>query len=264
MANTKRIMVIDDDAQLVDSIKTLLEGAGYEVSSAYQPAKGMALAREIRPDLIVMDILFAGPAGPDGVEVSRQLARDPALKDIPVIILSGVKRALDMPVKLGPDEAYMPVQSFLEKPFKPSELLETVQQLLALRDSVKERGMGTILVVDDDPDFLTISARVLQVAGYEVVTAANGARALAAMREQKPDLVLLDVMMSSILEGVDVSREIAQDPDLQGIPIIMVSSIATTEHAAQFPDSESIPIEGWISKPIQPKVLLQTVQRFLA
>ena len=61
----------------------------------------MTLARETRPDLIVMDILFAGPPGPDGVAVSRQLAQDPELKDTPVIILSGVKKVLDMPVKLG-------------------------------------------------------------------------------------------------------------------------------------------------------------------
>ena len=47
----------------------------------------------------------------------------------------------------------MPVQAFLEKPFKPGELLSEIQQLLALRDSVKEKGMGRILVVDDDPDF---------------------------------------------------------------------------------------------------------------
>ena len=156
----KKILVIDDDVQLVDSVKTLMESAGYEVGCAYQAEKGVALAREMHPDLIVMDILFAGPPGPNGVEVSRQLAQDPELKDTPVIILSGVKKTLDMPVKLGPDETYMPVQAFLEKPFKPSELLADVRQLLALRDSIKEKGMGRILVVDDDPDFVDITTRV--------------------------------------------------------------------------------------------------------
>jgi CheY-like chemotaxis protein len=70
-------------------------------------------------------------------------------------------------------------------------------------------------------------------------------------------------MMSTTLEGVDVSKEMELDDDLQDVPIVMVSSIATTEYAADFPDDEPIPIEGWISKPVQPKVLLNTVKRFV-
>jgi CheY-like chemotaxis protein len=263
MSEKKRILVIDDDAQLVDSVRILLESAGYEVFSAYQAEKGSALAREIHPHLIVMDILFAGPPGPDGVEVSRQLARDPDLKDTPVIVLSGVKEVLDMPVKLGPDEVYMPVQAFLEKPFKPDDLLSEIQQLLALRDSIKEKGMGRILVVDDDPDFVTITTRVLGAAGFETMTAANGAQALAAMRQRKPDLVLLDIMMSTVLDGLSVSEEMQADPELRDVPIIMVSSIADTEHAAVFPTDGYVHMDAWISKPIQPDDLLSKVGRYV-
>jgi CheY-like chemotaxis protein len=260
---SKRILVIDDDAQLVDSVKTLLESTGYEVFCAYQADTGLALAREMLPDLIVMDILFAGQPGPDGVEVSRQLAQDPRLKDKPVIILSGVKKVLDMPVKLRPDEAYMPVQAFLEKPFKPSELLSEIQQLLALRGSIKEKGMGKILVVDDDPDFVSIVTRILRAAGYEVVAAANGAQALEAMRQQKPDLVLLDIMMSTVLDGLSVSEEMQASPELKGVPVIMVSSIADTEYAAVFPTDGYVHMDAWISKPIQPDDLLKKVGQYV-
>jgi CheY-like chemotaxis protein len=83
------------------------------------------------------------------------------------------------------------------------------------------------------------------------------------MRRDRPDLVLLDVMMSTTLEGVDVSKEIESDPNLKDVPIVMISSIATSEHAAEFPDGERIPIAAWISKPIQPTVLLKTVRRFV-
>jgi CheY-like chemotaxis protein len=123
--------------------------------------------------------------------------------------------------------------------------------------------MAKILVVDDDPDFVLVTRTVLEDAGYEVLDAANGRIALDMMRQEKPDLVLLDVMMSTTLEGVDVSKEMELDDDLQDVPIVMVSSIATTEYAADFPDDEPIPIEGWISKPVQPKVLLNTVKRFV-
>lgn len=134
MSEKKHIMVIDDDVQLVDTVKTLLESVGYQVSFAYQAEKGMNLARESKPDLILLDIMFAGPPGPDGIELSRQLHQEPALSDVPVIILSGVKRALDLPVKLAPDEDYMPVQAFLEKPFKPDELLAAIEESLGPHD----------------------------------------------------------------------------------------------------------------------------------
>ncbi|MFN2244387.1 MAG: PleD family two-component system response regulator [Anaerolineae bacterium] len=130
MSAKTHILVIDDDVQLVDTVKTLLDSVGYEVSFAYQSEKGLELARETSPDLILLDIMFAGPPGPDGTEISRRLNEDPVLKDIPVIVLSGVQKALDMPVKLGPDDTYMPVEAFLEKPFKPNELLAIITKVL--------------------------------------------------------------------------------------------------------------------------------------
>ena len=156
MKGKKQILIIDDDVQLVDSVETLLDSAGYEVACAYQAEQGLAMARETQPDLIVLDILFAGPPGPSGVELSRQLAQDPELRDTPVIILSGVKKVLDMPVKLAPDESYMPVKAFLEKPFKPQELLSQIEELLAL-GAPAGGAQGTVLIVDDDPDFGAIA-----------------------------------------------------------------------------------------------------------
>jgi CheY-like chemotaxis protein len=123
--------------------------------------------------------------------------------------------------------------------------------------------MAKILIVDDDPDFVSISRTILTTEGYEVLEATNGRQALEVMHHDTPDLVLLDVMMSTTLEGLDVSKEMESDPELKNVPIVMVSSIATTEYAAEFPDGEPIPIEAWISKPIQPQVLLRTVRRFL-
>jgi CheY-like chemotaxis protein len=127
----------------------------------------------------------------------------------------------------------------------------------------EEGTMAKILIVDDDPDFTLIGRTVLEQAGYQVMEACNGSQALEKMREEKPDLVLLDVMMSTTLEGVDVSKTMESDPTLKDVPVVMISSIATTEYASDFPDDERIPINAWISKPIQPKVLLNVVKRFV-
>jgi CheY-like chemotaxis protein len=134
MTEKQHILVIDDDVQLVDSVNTLLSSVGYDVSFAYQAEKGVEVAKEAKPDLILLDIMFAGPPGPDGVEISRRIAQDPDLEGIPVIVLSGVKKVLDMPVALAPDEDYMPVLAFLEKPFTPNQLLTEIEKVLGPRE----------------------------------------------------------------------------------------------------------------------------------
>lgn len=130
---SQKILVIDDDVQLVDMVKTLLESVGYEVSYAYQAEKGIEVAKAQKPDLILLDVMFAGPPGPHGIEVSRMLAKDPDLNSTPIIILSGVKKALNVCMNLTPDETWMPVKAFIEKPVKPETLLAEIEKVLGPR-----------------------------------------------------------------------------------------------------------------------------------
>jgi len=121
--------------------------------------------------------------------------------------------------------------------------------------------MKTILVVDDDPDFCEITRLILSGEGYQVVTAANGDQALETLKECEPNLVVLDVMMAGILDGVNVALTMSENPQLRDIPILMVSSIASSPMADRFPTGEYLPISGWISKPVQPEGLLKTVKK---
>lgn len=131
------------------------------------------------------------------------------------------------------------------------------------RVMVEEGTSPRILVVDDDPDFVEIISRVLSTEGYEVESAASGARALQEMRDAPPSLVLLDVMMAEPLEGVALSRQMATDPHLKGIPVIMVSSIDSSEHAGLLPDDVHVPVDAFLVKPVTPDHLLKTIRRFL-
>ncbi len=123
--------------------------------------------------------------------------------------------------------------------------------------------MARILVVDDDPDFVEITTTILEDNGYQTMTAANGTEALDRMRQTKPDLVLLDIMMSTVLDGLSVSEEMQADPALKNLPIIMISSIADTEHAAIFPTDGYVHMDAWITKPIRPDDLLKKVRQSL-
>ena len=133
MPEKQSILVIDDDVQLVETVKVFLESVGYVVDFAYQAERGMEQARDTRPDLILLDVMFAGPPGPDGFEISRRLHQDLELRDIPVIILSGVRRVMELQYSLKPDESWMPVRAFLEKPIKPGRLLAEIEHVIGPR-----------------------------------------------------------------------------------------------------------------------------------
>ena len=123
--------------------------------------------------------------------------------------------------------------------------------------------MAKVLVVDDDPDFVKVTSKVLKSVGHEVVSAANGAQALQTMRKNPPQLVLLDVMMAYVLDGLDVSREMAQDPALRDIPVIMVSSLTAVKGSGLFPSDEYVPVDEWLAKPVEPAALLSRVDAAL-
>jgi formate transporter len=134
------------------------------------------------------------------------------------------------------------------------------QKVVVVKPGVPAR----ILVVDDDPDFVEVTRMILAKEGYSVMSAADGDQAWRTMKQERPDLVLLDVMMATPLEGVSVAREMVGDPDLKAVPIVMVSSIDSSKHAALLPDDMHIPTDAWISKPVDPDHLLRTIRRFLA
>ncbi len=120
-----------------------------------------------------------------------------------------------------------------------------------------------ILIVDDDPDLVLATRLVLESAGYVVDEAATGDEGLAQMRATPPDLVLMDVMMANPLDGYHTTQQIADDPALSRIPIVMISSIAGSQYAETFPTDQLLSIREFISKPVEPEQLLAKVKRYV-
>jgi CheY-like chemotaxis protein len=123
--------------------------------------------------------------------------------------------------------------------------------------------MAHILVVEDDPDFVEVTRMVLESNGYEVNSASDGKEALELMRQSKPDLVLLDMMMTDVLDGLGVTQKMHDDPELEGIPIIVVSAMLGGPFAGQFPTDEHLHVSDWLNKPVEPKVLLEKIEHYL-
>lgn len=120
-----------------------------------------------------------------------------------------------------------------------------------------------ILIVDDDPDLVLATRLVLESAGYVVDEASSGEAGLARMREITPDLVLMDVMMAQPLDGYFTTQQIADDPVLNRIPVVMISSIAGSQYAAAFPTDQFLNVREFVSKPVDPEQLLGKIKSYL-
>jgi CheY-like chemotaxis protein len=137
MVNAK-IMIVDDDPDYINVVKTILEKERYTVLSAMDKKEGMEKIRSEKPDLAILDVMM--DAWQDGFEMSRQLKKDPELKNIPVLMLSAVEErtGIGFKSKAG-DPVWIPVDGFMDKPVEPDILISEVKKLLA---SKVENGTG--------------------------------------------------------------------------------------------------------------------------
>jgi CheY-like chemotaxis protein len=129
--------------------------------------------------------------------------------------------------------------------------------------------MHKILIIDDDPDIVTSVSLTLQGAGFQVISAANGAEGLKKIKTELPDLIILDVMMDTLTEGFQLSLELrSPDPTsdyvpYKDIPIIILTSIHSTTSLHFGPTEDYLPVDAFLDKPIDPEFLLEKVKELL-
>ncbi len=128
---------------------------------------------------------------------------------------------------------------------------------------VPEGRKPTVLVVDDDPDFVESVRIVLKSADMQVLSASSGSAALTSMITTPPDLVILDIMMDGVLDGWDASWKIRSTPGLKDVPILVVSSITSSDYLSMIPTDDDNLIDNFLSKPVAPDRLLSEVRRLL-
>ena len=130
-----KILIVDDDPDMVLAARLVLEGAGHIVIEAGGGAAGLAAVRSAKPDLIILDVMMETLT--EGFQVALKL-RDPdpasdfyAHRDIPILMLTAIHHTTDL--RFGPDEDLLPVDDFVDKPIDPDDLLEHVNALLVAR-----------------------------------------------------------------------------------------------------------------------------------
>ena len=199
------VLVIDDDETVQDLMQRLLSREGYRVVSATSGRLGIQKAREIKPDVITLDILMPGQ---DGWSVLSQLKSDPELVNIPVVMQS----ILD-----EPNKAFMlGASDYLTKPLDRSRIIEVIRRL-------KNQNNRRALVVEDDTHAQKLIAEWLRGDGWQVHTANNGLDGLQSFLKHEPGLIILDLMMPK-MDGFEFLDQIRTQPKAADTSVIVVTA----------------------------------------
>jgi CheY-like chemotaxis protein len=127
-----KILIADDDPDIRESLQAILESQQYTVVTAVDKTDGMEKIKAEKPDLAILDVMMS--TWEDGFEMSRELKKDPQFKDMPILMLTGIRNetGIDFKATAG-DPTWCPVDAYLEKPIDPDILLAEVTKLLSVK-----------------------------------------------------------------------------------------------------------------------------------
>ncbi len=201
----KTALIIEDDPDAVELISRWLIPRGYDVQSRGDGAAGLKAARELLPDLIVLDVHMPIRTGWD---VLNAMSQDPSLQGIPTVVVS-VDDNRKQSLQFGASEHLM-------KPVSEKDLVEVIEVYT-------QQLTGDVLVVDDDDDAAELMSRAAKQAGFNVRRARDGREGLQLAREGKPSAVILDLNMPE-LNGFEVLGQLRGDSALDDVPVVVVTA----------------------------------------
>jgi CheY-like chemotaxis protein len=199
-------LVIDDDQRAREELRRMLADEGFRTATAATGAEGLQFARDLHPAVITLDVIMPSM---DGWSVLLSLKSDPALADIPVIMVTTAHNA-DLGYALGAAE-------YLVKPLEEDRVVAVVKKY---QNGSAHRG---VLIVEDDGLTRQMLRTLLERQGWDVREATNGRTGLAALREQLPALIILDLMMPE-MDGFKFVNEMRAREAWRDIPVLVLTA----------------------------------------
>jgi len=245
-ADPIRVLVIDDEQSLADSLAQILTMSGYGVASCYDGNSAIACAAAFRPDIVVSDYWMFPLNGIRTCTTIKAL-----LPGCRIVILS----AHTLPHDAEPPGTWGYL--FLQKPIHPSELLAALHG-----EVIHPEGQQhlRVLNVDDIEAHRYSVSRLFQRAGFDVTEASTGQEALSRAVETQPDLILLDIHLPD-RNGFEVCQSLRKHPATARITIIHVTSSATDEDSRTF--SRRSGADDYLPYPIPPRKLVSRSRELL-
>ena len=135
METQKSVLIIDDDVDLIEAMRMILEQSDYHVDAAFSTEEGLEAARRSRPDLIILDVMFGSTNDPNGFAFAVQLKHDKSLAPVPILMSTSINREYPGFNFSEKDDEFLPVDDFVNKPVDAEILLEKVGNLIAQKVS---------------------------------------------------------------------------------------------------------------------------------
>jgi two-component system, cell cycle response regulator len=248
----KTVLIVEDNDLNLKLARDLIRLNQFHCLEAENAEKALVLARTYRPDLILMDVELPGM---DGLTATRILRGDPELTHIPILALTAYAMEED---KAKAAEAGC--NGYITKPIDIKAFQRTLQAYLAPSIDPIGSGMrapaGTkrpriarghkIMIVDDELLNVKLLAAKLSTDGYSIMTAGDGESALGKIKDELPDLILLDIMMPG-MDGYEVTARLKDDPCTAGIPVVLVTALTGEAEKKKGLDAGA---DEFINKPI--------------
>ena len=136
MGGQTSVLIVDDQGGILKLIGRIYHDEGFKVHVATDGTRGLEKALELKPDLVILDVMM--PDGYEGFDVARTIREEMGLRDLPIVLLTNLHARKKVAYKFAPDETYLPVDVFLDKPVPPDDLVATVKELLGDSSVVPE------------------------------------------------------------------------------------------------------------------------------
>lgn len=230
----RKILIIEDDIFLGDALVKKLQTDGYEAVLVRDGAEGLKKIREVMPDLVLLDIILPTM---NGYEILEAKEKDRRIARVPVIIISNsgqpveINRALALGVKdylvkaqFDPEEVLVKVRAQLEEGASANEAAPPPPLANSSMSRISSLSGKRIMWVEDDKFLSDIIARKLSKEGAALVHASEGEEALRLIAEQKPDILLLDILLSG-MDGFEILKRVKSDPKTKDVPVMLLSNL---------------------------------------
>ncbi len=205
------VVVIEDDPSSAELLSVYLEAAGLRPVVVGSGTKGLAVVRELEPDVVVLDIRLPGM---DGWDVLARIRGEPDLADTPVVVVS-VLPDRRRGMALGASD-------YLVKPVSREVLLGALRRLLPLPSDRPERRVAVI--VDDDRAAAELAALSLEPAGWAVHTCQRADEVFALVHDTDPSVVIVDLLMPE-MDGFELIDRLRSDPSTAAVPIVVLTAV---------------------------------------